>query len=299
MEAAPSDKRGNFVAVGTLDPEIEIWSLDVIDGLYPDAILGPPRGSAATSLDAITSSLTLEDTTTTTPSSKSKKKKKAKKPKKPEPVASTSYHTDSVLALSWNASHRNLLASSSADTTIKLWDLSLPPSSPALRSYAVHSDKVQALSWSPSTPTVLLSGSWDGTVRVFDSRSPTAAVGLKVAFEVECVKWNSWNEHEFFISLENGLVQSFDSRTLSTTPTSTTSSKALWTLSAHDKAVSALDYSQHVRGFLVTGGTDKTVKLWNTLDGGKADGEVKISLVASRDLGVVRLLSSSDPQSLM
>ena len=289
MEAASAEKRGNFVAVGTLDPEIEIWSLDVIDGLYPDAILGPPRGSAATSLDAITSNLTLEETT---PSSKSKKKKKAKKPKKPEPVASASYHTDSVLALSWNASHRNLLASSSADTTIKLWDLSLPSSSPALRSYAVHSDKVQALSWSPSTPTVLLSGSWDGTVRVFDSRSPTAAVGLKVASEIECLKWNSWNEHEFFISLDNGLVQSFDARTLSTTPTALSSSKPLWTLSAHDKAVSALDYSKHVRGFLVTGGTDKTVKLWNTLDGSKADGDIKISLVASRDLGVVRFSQS-------
>jgi len=31
---------GNYVAVGTFEPEIEIWNLDVIDPMYPDAILG-------------------------------------------------------------------------------------------------------------------------------------------------------------------------------------------------------------------------------------------------------------------
>jgi periodic tryptophan protein 1 len=31
---------GNYVAVGTFDPEIEIWDLDTIDNMYPDAVLG-------------------------------------------------------------------------------------------------------------------------------------------------------------------------------------------------------------------------------------------------------------------
>ncbi|KHJ34747.1 putative wd repeat-containing protein [Erysiphe necator] len=33
----------NFVAVGTLDPDIEIWDLDMIDCMYPNAILGQER----------------------------------------------------------------------------------------------------------------------------------------------------------------------------------------------------------------------------------------------------------------
>lgn len=31
---------GNYVAIGTFDPEIEIWDLDTIDNMYPDAVLG-------------------------------------------------------------------------------------------------------------------------------------------------------------------------------------------------------------------------------------------------------------------
>lgn len=63
---------GNYVAVGTFDPEIEIWDLDVIDSMYPDAILGQQEEG---------------------------KKKKSKK-------ANSDYHTDAVMSLSWNKLHR-------------------------------------------------------------------------------------------------------------------------------------------------------------------------------------------------
>ncbi|CAG8822745.1 16348_t:CDS:2, partial [Dentiscutata erythropus] len=33
----------DIVAVGTFEPEIEIWDLDVSDSMYPDAILGSPN----------------------------------------------------------------------------------------------------------------------------------------------------------------------------------------------------------------------------------------------------------------
>lgn len=272
-------KRGNYVAVGTLDPEIEIWSLDVVDGLYPDAILGPPPNEAqAAPVSSIHDSTPTDDGTG--------KKKKKKKPKKPKVVINAAYHVDSILSLSWNRSHRNLLASSSADKTIKLWDLSLPTSSPALRSFdTLHSDKIQSVQWNPKEPTVLLSGSWDGTVRVFDSRAPDGGVGTKVASDVECLKWDPWEPAGFLVSMENGLVQSYDSRMLSSAK-DPVESKAIWTLSAHDSSVSSLDINSKIKGCIVTGGTDNLVKIWNVeeQDGGKRH----ISLVASRDLGVVR-----------
>lgn len=37
--ANPGDV-GNFIAVGTMDPEVEIWSMDVVEACFPDAILG-------------------------------------------------------------------------------------------------------------------------------------------------------------------------------------------------------------------------------------------------------------------
>lgn len=278
-----ASQKGNFVAVGTFDPEIEIWSLDVVDGLYPDAILGPPPKDP-NAPQPPTPSIT--DSTPSTDASGNKKKKK--KAKKPKVVANAEYHVDSILSLSWNRAHRNLLASASADKTIKLWDLARPTSSPALRSFdTLHADKVQSVMWNPKEPTVLLSGAWDGTVRVFDSRAPDAGVGTKVDSDVECLRWDPWEPASFLVSMDNGTVQSYDSRMLSVAkePASVKRSKALWTLSAHDSSVSSLDINPLVKGMIVTGGTDNMVKVWNIDE--QDSGKRNISLVTARDLGVV------------
>ncbi|GAA6026925.1 hypothetical protein JCM8097_005967 [Rhodosporidiobolus ruineniae] len=295
-----NEAKGNFVAVGTLDPEIEIWSLDVVDGLYPDAILGPPPKDPNAPEPTPSS---ISDSTPATDGDASGKKKKKKKAKKPKKVANPEYHVDSILSLSWNRSHRNLLASSSADKTIKLWDLSRETQAPALRSYAsLHADKVQSVMWNPKEPTVLLSGAWDGTVRVFDSRAPDGGVGTKVDSDVECLRWDPWAPSNFLVSMENGTVQSFDSRMLATAaePAGIKRAKALWTLAAHDASVSSLDINPLVKGCIVTGGTDNLVKVWNVeeQDGGKRN----ISLVTARDLGVGKVFSASfcpdDPTTL-
>ncbi|KAK4058688.1 rRNA-processing protein [Microbotryomycetes sp. JL221] len=280
------DAKGNFVAVGTLDPEIEIWSLDVVDGLYPDAILGPPPKDGSLALPASMTNTTNDDLTT----NGINKKKKKKKAKKPKVVANAEYHVDSILSLSWNRSHRNLLASSSADKTVKLWDLSRPTSSPAVRSFdALHTDKIQAVQWNPKESTVLLSGSWDGSVRVFDSRAPEGGVGTKVMSDVECLRWDPWEPAGFLVSMENGTVQAYDSRTLSSAK-DVKPSKALWTLAAHDASVSSLDINSKIKGCIVTGGTDNLVKVWNIDEQGSSR---NISLVTARDLGVGKVFSAS------
>jgi hypothetical protein len=96
------------VAVSTFDPAIEVWDLDVIDSLQPVAVLGGySEGDASTG-----------------PQKRSKKKKRRKEDLK------EGSHTDSVLSLAWNQSHRNILASGSADHHIKVCLLQLPGCSP-------------------------------------------------------------------------------------------------------------------------------------------------------------------------
>jgi periodic tryptophan protein 1 len=68
---AGQEGTGNYVAVGTFDPDIEIWDLDSLDVMYPDAILGH----------------------------KDKSKKRSKK-------VNDNYHVDAVMGLSWNKNHR-------------------------------------------------------------------------------------------------------------------------------------------------------------------------------------------------
>jgi len=246
----------NFVAVGTFDPDIEIWDLDTVDCMYPNAILGQGGN---------------------TEEEKKKKKKKKKKSKK----ANDEYHVDAVLSLAANRKHRNLLASASADKTVKLWDLS---TAKCAKSYSYHTDKVCSLAWHSVESTVLLSGSYDRTVAIADMRAPDELPRRAgVESDVENVKWDPHDPNCFFVSTENGIVHYFDIRNISKDPSS---SKGVWKLQAHDESVSSFDLNTVIPGFMATGSTDKTVKLWNIT----AEGP---SMVVSRDFDVGKVFSTS------
>lgn len=254
------DATGNFVAVGTMDPDIEIWDLDTVDCMYPNAILG--QGGNAQDEKKI------------------KKKKKSKK-------SNDEYHVDAVLSLAANRKHRNLLASASADKTVKLWDLH---TTKCAKSYTYHTDKVCSLAWHATEPTVLLSGSYDRTVVAADMRAPDAkAPRWGVESDVENVRWDPHDPNFFFVSTENGIIHYHDVRNAPSDPTAT---KAVWTLQAHDESVSSFDINPVVPGFMATGSTDKTVKLWNIQPTGP-------SVVISRDLDVGKVFSTTfapDPE---
>ncbi|KAL6908721.1 WD repeat domain-containing protein [Trichoderma evansii] len=258
--SAARDGKGNFVAVGTMDPDIEIWDLDTVDCMYPNAILGQGAN----------------------PESGEKKKKKKKKAK-----ANDEYHVDAVLSLAANRQHRNLLASASADKTIKLWDLN---TTKCAKSYSYHTDKVCSLAWHTAEPTVLLSGSYDRTVVAADMRAPDAKVPRwGVESDVENIRWDPHDQNYFYVSTENGVIHYHDIRNAPSTPEAT---KAVWTLQAHDESVSSFDINSVIPGFMATGSTDKTVKLWNI----QATGP---SLVVSRNLDVGKVFATSfapDPE---
>ncbi|KAK2590301.1 rRNA-processing protein [Conoideocrella luteorostrata] len=250
------DAKGNFVAVGTLDPDIEIWDLDTIDCMYPNAILG--QGANAES---------------------GEKKKKSKKGKKAK--ANDAYHVDAVLSLAANRQHRNLLASASADKTVKLWDLN---TAQCAKSYSYHTDKVCSLAWHNTEPTVLLSGSYDRTIVAADMRAPDAkAPRWGVESDVENVRWDPHNENYFFVSTENGCIHYHDIRNAPSNPAAT---KSVWTLQAHDESVSSFDINSIIPGFMATGSTDRTVKLWNIQPTGP-------SMVVSRNLDVGKVFATT------
>ncbi|KAJ1383894.1 WD40/YVTN repeat-like-containing domain superfamily [Sesbania bispinosa] len=221
-------ERGNFLAVGSMEPSIEIWDLDVIDEVQPCVVLG----------------------------GKAEKKKKGKK-------KSIKYkddsHTDSVLGLAWNKEYRNILASASADKRVKIWDVVAGKCDITMEH---HSDKVQAVAWNHHAPQVLLSGSFDHTVVLKDGRMPSHS-GYKwsVTADVESLAWDPHTEHYFVVSLEDGIVKCFDVRTAKSDSTSELNST--FTLHAHDEAVTSVSYNPLAPNLLATGSMDKTVKLWD------------------------------------
>ncbi|KAI1780127.1 WD40 repeat-like protein [Hypoxylon cercidicola] len=248
------DSIANFVAIGTMDPDIEVWDLDTVDCMYPNAILG--RGG--------------------NPQEEGKKKKKKKSKK-----ANDEYHVDAVLSLAANRKHRNLLASASADKTVKLWDLH---TAKCAKSYSYHTDKVCSLAWHSVESTVLLSGSYDRTIVAADMRAPEAnAPRWGVESDVENVRWDPHDPNFFYVSTENGIIHYHDIRNA---PPNPSASKPLWTLQAHDESLSSFDINQHIPGYMATGSTDKTVKLWNIQPTGPA-------MVVSRNLDVGKVFSTN------
>lgn len=119
---------GNFVAVGTFNPAIEIWDLDVIDPLEPVGVLGGQVQAEGGEEDG------------------EKRKKKKKKKGKKGPQYTPGSHEGPIMGLDWNAIHKQVLASGSADMTVKLWDVTTQTCSHTCNH---HKDKVVAVKWHP------------------------------------------------------------------------------------------------------------------------------------------------------
>ncbi|KAJ1730138.1 rRNA-processing protein [Coemansia biformis] len=88
--------------------------------------------------------------------------------------------------------------------------------------------------------------------------------------------WDIHSPSHFYVATESGAVRYFDIRNAQN------GADAVYTLAAHDEAVSAMDLHPMVKGLLVTGSADETVKVWDVR-------ENKPSLVLSRnpDVGSV------------
>ncbi|CAI5946585.1 unnamed protein product [Closterium sp. NIES-65] len=189
---------GNFVAVATMDPAIEIWDLDVLDEVEPAASLGgfvTTAGGAGADgeeddeeeWEEVEEEEEMEVGGGGSGPKKGSKGKKGKKDKggkkgkkgrerEPEKRGSSNKgksqgktsaaaavlkegsHKGAVMALSWNREYRSVLASGGEDRRVKVWDMAAQRCDRTLKP---HTGKVQAVAWAPLHATSLLSGSFD------------------------------------------------------------------------------------------------------------------------------------------
>ncbi|KAF0926711.1 hypothetical protein E2562_027146, partial [Oryza meyeriana var. granulata] len=142
-------------------------------------------------------------------------------------------HRDSVHGIAWNKEYTNILASASADKKVKIWDVA---AGKCVTTLEHHDDKKDVKNCAPD------------------------CIRWPVEADVESVAWDPHNEHSFVVSLENGMVQGFDKRIASSNQNS---SLSMFTIHAHEKAVSTISFGPSAPNLLATASTDKMVKLWD------------------------------------
>jgi AAA ATPase containing von Willebrand factor type A (vWA) domain len=156
---------GNYIAVGTFEPGIEIWNADILNALEPAVILG---GEDTADTDAKwVQSL----------GGKSQARPNMNKRNGLKPGS----HTDAIMSLSWNTIHRQVIASGSADKTVKLWDVTKAhdANGGVAATLTHHTGKVQSTVWHPTEGTILATGSYDRTVAIVDARSTSSVKKVK------------------------------------------------------------------------------------------------------------------------
>lgn len=197
-----SGEAGNFCAVGTFSPGIEVWNLDVLNALEPCCILGGEDTSAADALMKINMARAA-----------SGKKLKKKIAQESGGLVQGS-HTDAVMALSWNKVHRQVLASGSADSTVKVWDITKANDGNAnAATFTHHRDKVQSVEWHPSEGTLLATGSYDKTISLVDARSvDQQCKRVKIAADCESIQWDPFHSQYLTVATEDGTISCWDVR---------------------------------------------------------------------------------------
>ncbi len=247
---------GNYIAVGSFQSGIEIWNLDVLDPIEPAAVLG------GTLQDEELEAYQRAQRKASSQKSKGKGKGKKTVPNKAptfddddeeEKVFRDGSHTDAVMCLAWNSEFRQLLASGSADHTVKVWDMTTRSCS---HTFTHHTDKVQCVLWHPTEAHILASGGFDKRVCMADCRSGTIVSEFQLPADIESMVWDSIHQYILYCACEDGSVVAFDVRSTDGAPLSS------W--QAHAKTCTSVSCSPVLEGFLVTSSVDKTVRVWDT-----------------------------------
>ena len=159
-------------------------------------------------------------------------------------------HANRVLAVSFSPNGK-LLATGSADNTVKLWDTQ---SGKQIKTLTGHTGEVRSVSFSPDSK-LLATGSADNTVKLWNISTGMEIQTLIEHKEVRSISFSP-NSKLLVTGSADNTVKLWD----------TQSGKQIKTLTGHGNEVRSVSFSPDGK-LLASGSYDKIVKLWDTTTG--------------------------------
>lgn len=249
-----TDGSASMCAVSSLKPFVEIWNLDDMNSADPILLLGGCVASENNARKTIKAHML-----------------------KPES------HRDAVCCVRWNTLMSHILATASADATVKFWDLHSGDCSVTSR----ESDRVQSIDWHPADASILATGTFNGQLTIRDGRldaasNAVAAWNAGTGGAVECVKWHPASAGSGSGAVNTLLVSTSAGQLAAVDPRLGSNSAPIWSLAMHG-GDTCFDVSRHAP-LLAAGGKDNQVSVWELL--GPAGSHGPPRLLGASDMGI-------------
>ena len=164
-------------------------------------------------------------------------------------------HTDAVTSLALHTNRPNLLASVSADKSLRLWDLQTQKT---MITYKGFKDRAQGVTWSLENESTLFSFSGDNILKVFDARDQNSVNDFQLDFGIENFTTCPSDPSKLLFSSEDGFVHVFDLKKFEIIKD--------FSVKAHTKAIPSIVCNS--LGHFITDSLDGLVKIFdlNTLE---------------------------------
>lgn len=124
-------------------------------------------------------------------------------------------HTAAVICMRKNPFNHWILATGSADFTVRIWDVSVPKTLAVLTH---HTKPVQAIAWNHHDSQILASGGFDKQLVLVDCSDLSGSVrSVKTDHVIECLWWDRWSQHLLWVGDSEGYISLYDVRTFEKT----------------------------------------------------------------------------------
>ncbi|KAG8444437.1 hypothetical protein GDO86_009568 [Hymenochirus boettgeri] len=165
-----------------------------------------------------------------------------------------SFHwSDALFDVTWSEINENLLATSSGDGSLQLWDVSKPQG--PLQVFKEHTQEVYSVDWSQTRgEQLIISGSWDHTVKLWD---PSIGKSLHTFTGHENIVYSSiWSPH-----IPGCFASASGDQTLRIWDVRKPVSKVI--IPAHQAEILSCDWCKYDQNMLVTGAVDCSLRGWD------------------------------------